>query len=136
MEGEGLALGAEFDDEAVARRGGAVLDRQAERVAAAAQIEVGVAPGVEFGGAAQGLPGAGVRGALAGVVDEQHGGVEVALEVAQVGEHRRDLGRGVLVDAVQADEGIEHEQRGPQGRDRLAQAVLGPRADPGARSGR
>jgi hypothetical protein len=50
-----------------------------------------------------------VRRALAGVVDEEHGGVEVALEVAQVGEHRRDLGRRVLIDAVQADEGIEHE---------------------------
>ena len=101
-----------------------MFDGQAERVAAAAQVEVGVAPGVELGGAAQGLAGPGVRGALAGVVHEEHGGVEVALEVAQVGEHRGDLGRGVLVDAVQADEGIEHEQRRPEARDRLAQPVL------------
>ena len=79
---------------------------------------------MQFGGAAQGLSGAGVGGALAGVVHEQDGGVELALELAQIGEHRRDLGGGVLVDAMQAHEGIEHEQRGPQGRDRLAQAGL------------
>ena len=63
-------------------------------------------------------------GALAGVVHEQDGGVELALEVAQVREHRRDLGGGVFVDAVQAHERIEHEQRRLQGRDRLAQAIL------------
>ena len=50
--------------------------------------------------------------------------MEVALEVAQVGEHGGDLGRRIFVDAVQADEGIEHEQRGLQERDRLAQALL------------
>jgi hypothetical protein len=58
------------------------------------------------------------------MVHEQDGSVEVALELAQVREHRGDLGGGVLVDAVQAHEGIEHEQRGPQGGDRLAQAIL------------
>ena len=57
-------------------------------------------------------------------MDEEHGGVKLALEIAQVREHRRDLGRGVLVDAMQAHEGIEHEQRGSQGRDRVAQAGL------------
>ena len=44
VQGEGLALGAELDDEAVAGGGGAVLDGQAERVAAPTQIKVGVAP--------------------------------------------------------------------------------------------
>ena len=58
------------------------------------------------------------------MMHEEDGGVEVALEVAQIGEHRGDLRGGVHVDAVQAHEGIEHEQRGPQGGDRLAQALL------------
>ena len=39
-------------------RGGAVLDAQAQAWIAAAQVEIGVAPGVEFGAAAQRLAGA------------------------------------------------------------------------------
>jgi hypothetical protein len=42
-------------------------------VAVAAQIEVGVAPGVEFGRAPQGLTGTDGAGALSGMVDEHDG---------------------------------------------------------------
>ena len=38
--------------------------------------------------------------------------VEAALELAQVREQRRDLTGQILVDAVQSDKGIEHEQLG------------------------
>ena len=91
-----------------------MLDGEDEIVAVAAQVEVRVAPGVEFGRAAQRLAGACLAGALAGVVDEHDGDGEPALQLAQVREQRRDLARHVLVDAVQADERIEDEQPWPQ----------------------
>ena len=42
----------------------AVLDREGEIIAIAAQIEIGITPGVELGGTAQGLSGAHAAGAL------------------------------------------------------------------------
>ena len=60
--------------------------------------------GVQLRGAAQGLAGAGVA-ALARVVDERDGADVGALELAQVGEQRGDL--GVLVDPMQPDEFVE-----------------------------
>ena len=41
---------------------------------------------------------------------ERVSGVEVTLQVAQVGEERSDLGGGVFVDAMQMNKGIEHQQ--------------------------
>src|SRR3989441_6607337 len=61
---------------------------------------------------------------LAGMVNEQHGHLEAALEMAQVAEHGGHLGRDVLVDAVQADERIEHEQPRPEPLDGLPQSAL------------
>jgi|SRR6516164_1588014 len=65
---------------------------------------------MELGRAAQGLPAALVGGALAGMMDERNSGMEITLQVAQEGEEWSDLGGGVFVDAMQANEGIEHEQ--------------------------
>ena len=76
----------------------------------AAEVEVGIAPGMEFGGASQGLAGADVAGALLGVVDDDDGDAVAALQLAQIGEQRRHLAAGVLIDAMQAHEGIEDEQ--------------------------
>lgn len=44
------------------------------------------------------------------MVHEHDRDVIAALELAQVCEERRDLARCVLIDAVQAHEGIEHEE--------------------------
>jgi hypothetical protein len=90
-----------------------VLDRQQQAFAVAAQVQVAVAPCVQLRRAAQGLAGAGVA-ALAGVVDERDGAAEAALQLAQVGEQRGDLGGGVLVDAVQPHEGVEDDEARPQ----------------------
>jgi len=65
-----------------------------------------------------------VGGALAGMVDEEDGAVELTLEVAQIGEQGGDLGGGIFVEAMQAHEGIEAEERGAQGLDGGAQARL------------
>jgi hypothetical protein len=87
-----------------------MLDAELQLSADATQEGVRVAPGVELGGAAQGLAAALVGSSLSGVMYERDSGVEVTLQVAQVGEERSDLGGSVLVDAVQTHEGIEHQQ--------------------------
>ena len=100
-----------------------MFDGQGEAVVGiAAQVEVGVAPGVEFGRAAQGLAGAHVAGAFAGVVDEDHGEAVAALQVAQVSEQRGHFAADILVDAMQPDEGIEDEQPRFQAGDGLLEA--------------
>jgi hypothetical protein len=78
---------------------------------------------MELGGAPERLPGSDVGGPLTGVVDQEHGGGEGPLQVTQVREQGRDLGDGVLVDAVESHEGVEDEQPGTEGGDRLLQAV-------------
>ena len=92
-----------------ARRGAAMLDGEGEFPLSASQVEVAVAPCMRFSGAAQSLSGSRMS-ALPGVVDDQDGGFVAALDLAQEGEDGRDFADCVLVDAVQADEGGEHEQ--------------------------
>ncbi len=99
-----------------------MLDGEGQAVLGAAEIEVTVAPGVKLRGAAEGLSGAG-GGGFAGMVDENDGGAQGALELAEEVEERGDLGRGVLVDAMETDEGIEDEEPGAQCLDGAAQAV-------------
>ena len=103
---------------------GAMFDGQGEAVAGiAAQVEVGVAPGVEFGRTAQGLAGAHVAGALAGMVDEDDGEAVAALQLAQVSEQRGDFAADIFVDAMQPDEGIEDEEPRFQAGDGFCQAA-------------
>ena len=61
--------------------------------------------------------------ALAGVVDEHHGGREAALQMAQEGEDGGDVGDGILVDAMQAHQGVEDEQARADALDGLVQAL-------------
>ena len=61
-----------------------MLDSQQNTALSAPQIKVGVAPGMQFGRTAQRLSASRI-GALAGMVDEDDSGVEVALQVAETG---------------------------------------------------
>src|SRR5262249_46758769 len=61
--------------------------------------------------------------AFAGVVHEGDRGVQLPLDRAQEAEQRSDLAGGVLVDGVQAHEGIKDEEFGPQGRNRGAERL-------------
>ena len=71
-QGEGGAVLSQFKRDVVTRWGGAVFCGEGQFIAAAAHVEVGVAPAMEFTGAAQGLSGTrGVR-ALASVVAEEN----------------------------------------------------------------
>jgi len=68
----GTGLG-ELERDVVAARSGAVLGGQGQLGASAPEVEIGVAPAVQFAGAAQGLAGAAGVGVFAGVVDQHHG---------------------------------------------------------------
>src|ERR1700680_3318788 len=70
----------------------------------------GASPAVDPGGAAQGLAGPDAAGALLGVVDDDHGDAVSSLQLAQIGEQRRDLAAGILIDQMQTDEGGGHPQ--------------------------
>ena len=100
-----------------------MLDDELERRAPAREIEVRVAPGVKLGGAAQGLAAAGGGGALLGVVDEEDGEVVETVELAQEGEQGGDVAGGVLVDAVQSHERVEHQEARTTTGDRVAQTL-------------
>src|SRR6202050_4140365 len=104
---------------------GTMLDRQREIIAVAAEVEVGIAPGMELRGAAQRLTGADAATALLGVMDDEHGNVMPALPLAQVGEEGRDFAAGVFVDAVETYERIEDEQARLQSGDGLREGAAG-----------
>jgi len=71
LQGEGVIALGEFESDAGDGGGGAMLDGQDDAVVTvAAEVEVGIAPGVEFGRSAQGLTGTDGTGALSGVVDD------------------------------------------------------------------
>jgi len=91
-----------------------VLDGEHERVARAAQVQIGVAPRVQVSRAAQPLTGLRAGGAvLSCVMGHDDCEVVLALQCAQVREQRGDVASIVLVDAVQAHEWIEQEQPRP-----------------------
>ena len=136
LERESIGALSEFERHARHGRSGAVLDGQGDiavfaGIAVAAEVKVGIAPGMELGGASQGLTGADVAGALLGVVDDDDGDGVAALQLAQIGEQRRHFAAGVLIDAVQAHEGIEDEQaRAPLGDGRIEASAVGLEIEP------
>ena len=111
FEGESVVSLGEFERHGGHRSGGAVLDSQNDAVVAvASEIEVGIAPGVELRRSAQRLTGTDGAGSLFGVVDDGHGDGVTPLQFAQEGEQWGDIAADILVDAMQADEGIEDQQ--------------------------
>ena len=111
LEGQSVVAFGQFKRQSGHGGGGAMLDSQDDAiVAVAAEIEVGVTPGVELRRSAQGLTGADGARPLSGMVDKRDGDGMAALYFAQEGEQRRDIAADVLVDAMQAHEGIEAEE--------------------------
>src|SRR4051812_42386518 len=95
----------------------AIVAPRLRSVRLAAKIEVGIAPGVEFGGSAQGLTGPDGSGALPGVMDDGDGCGVASLQFAQEGEQRCHIAADVLVDAMQAHERIEDQEPWLEGGD-------------------
>jgi hypothetical protein len=65
---------------------------------------------VKFRRSAHGLTGTDCASALFGVVDDSHGDGMTPLQLAQKGEQWGDVAADILIDAMQAHEGIEDEQ--------------------------
>ena len=122
-----LAVVGEFDLHVVEAGGGAVLDGHDDLPVAAPQVEIRIAPGVQFRAPAQGLSRP-CGAALSGMMDEQHGGPEAALDVAQEAEDGGDLGDGIFVDAVQPDEGVEDDEAGADAPEEASGTAAGARA--------
>ena len=120
----GVLVARELQGDGLGRRRAAVLGGQEQSAAMTPHVEERVGPGEEVAGAAQALAGLAAGAALAGVVHDDDGHVVGALELAQVPEHGGHLPGVVLVDAVQAHEGIEHQQARRVRGDRRAQSRL------------
>ena len=115
LEGQGVVALDQFKRYARHGGGGPMLDGQDDTIVTVApEIEVGIAPGMELRGSAQGLPGADGTGALFGVVDEHDGDGVAPLQFAQEGEQWGDVTADILIDAVQSHERIEDEKARPQ----------------------
>src|SRR5271168_1730712 len=88
-QGEGVIALGKFERDAGDGGGGAMLDGERDAiVGVAAEVEVGIAPGMEFGRAAQCLTGSDGSGALPGVMDDGDGRGMASLQFAQEGEQR------------------------------------------------
>jgi hypothetical protein len=72
----------ELEGDMILGGSGAMLGAEGQLGTFATQVEVGVAPAMEFAGTAEGLAGATGVGVFAGVVDQEDGQVELALEFA------------------------------------------------------
>lgn len=107
----GVITGDEAKTDGIGSSGSTMLDREDERVLLATDVEVGIAPSVEVAAAAQGETGLASRGAiLTCMMHDENGDIELPLKRPQVTEQEGDFAGIVLVDAMQADERIEHEQ--------------------------
>jgi len=102
-QSEGRTGLGEVQWDVIVGRSGAMFGGECQLGALSAQVEIGVAPAVEFAGAALGLARTGGVGVLAGVMNQEHGQLELALQLAQEGQECGDLGGVVLVDAVKTD---------------------------------
>src|SRR5262245_41589617 len=84
-------IGSESELQALDAWGGTMLDIEEELLTVAAEIEIGIAPSVQFRRSPQRLSATFMGGALAGMVHESNCGVMVTLQRAQISEERRDL---------------------------------------------
>ena len=81
-QGQGRSGRRELERDMILGGSGAVFGGEGQLGTFAAQVEVGVAPAMQFAGTAQGLAGASGVGVFAGMVHQKDGQVELALEFA------------------------------------------------------
>ena len=87
-----------------------MFDAQDEVILVFAQIQVGVAPGVQVGAAAQCLSGALCVGGFAGVMDQSHCGMKASLQDSQRMQDGGDFCGDVFIDAVQSGQRVQDQQ--------------------------
>ena len=88
-----------------------MLTAQEEMMSSFLEVEIGIAPGVEVGTAAKGLPCV-IGGIFSSVVDESEGEVKAPRELAKSGEYGRDLSGVVLVDTLEPDIWVKDQEQG------------------------
>ena len=96
----------------ILRGSGTVFGGEGQLLASTAQVEIGVAPAVEFAGSAQRLSGPAAVGVFAGVMNQKDRQVELALELPQVRKQGRDLGGVVFIDPMKTDQRIQDQEDG------------------------
>jgi hypothetical protein len=92
LKGEDVVSLGKLESNAEDGGRGATLDSEDDTIiAVAAEIELGIAPGVKFRGSTQGLTGADGTSSLSGMVDDRKGDSVAPLRFAQEGDHRDDF---------------------------------------------
>jgi len=120
-----IVAGDELKAERIGSGGGAVLDGEEKGVLLTPDVEVGIAPCVEVAASAERLAGLRASAAIfACMMHDEDGDVVLALQRTEVAEQRGDLTGVVLVDAVQAHEGIKDEETRRVSADGVAQPRL------------
>ena len=105
---------SELERDMVLAGSGAMFGGQGQLGTLAPHIEIGVTPAVEFAGTAQGLAWAAGVGVFAGMMNQQDGQLELALEFSQVREQPGDLAGVVFIHPVQSDQRVQDQQNGPK----------------------
>ena len=118
----GVIGGQQMEGQRRWRGSSTMLDGEPQAVGPAGEIEVGIAPGPEIAAAAQRLAGKG-GAALAGMVDEEDGGVEGACQLTQCGENGGDLAGVIFIGALEAYERIKDQQLGALAGERKVEPV-------------
>jgi hypothetical protein len=127
FEADGSFFGHESQSEWRSWCGETMLAGQDEVAASSTQVEIRITPGVKVGATPEGETWF-VGGVLASVVDEYDGKAESSGEFAQGGEHGRDLGGVILVDALKPDVRVQDKKLGSVGCEGVSKSVemLGP----------
>ena len=118
----GVIGGQQLERQRRWRRCSTMLDGEPQAVGPAGEIEVGIAPGPEVAAAAQRLAGKG-GAALAGMVDQEDGGVEGDSQCTQCGENGGDLAGVIFIGALEAYERIKDQQLGALAGERKVEPV-------------
>jgi hypothetical protein len=100
----------EGDEDRIGRRSGALFDGEAEALLLVGEIQRRIGPSMEVAGAAKGLAALVSGSVLAGVMDDGDGELKAALEFPQRREERGNVLGGVLIGAMETDDGIEEEE--------------------------
>jgi hypothetical protein len=109
FEPNGSFFGHESQAERRSWGGETMLAGEDEVPASRTQVEIGIAPGVEVGATSE-VETWFVGGVFACVVDEDDGEAESSREFPQGGEHGRDFGGVILVDALKPDVRVQDKK--------------------------
>ena len=123
LQGESMITLGEFERRTGCGGGCAMLDGQHDAISlVAAKVEVEFLPAWNSDDQRRASP-ARTAPPPSGMVDDGHGDGMTPLQFAQEGEQWGDLAADILIDTVQPDEGIEHEQARLQPGDGLVRRV-------------